>query len=67
VVDFGQELFCIEICIRVDLLMNMNASVRPGCVRTRLKIECQKIDLPERATIDLFDVGYGFDTPENGC
>jgi hypothetical protein len=42
------------------------AVMGPGCVKTRRKIERQKIDLPERATIDLFDVGYGFDTPENG-
>jgi len=37
----------------------------PGCVKTRSKIEREKIDPPERATIDLFDVGYGFDIPEN--
>jgi hypothetical protein len=37
----------------------------PGCVKTWSKIEREKIDPPERATIDLFDVGYGFDTHEN--
>jgi hypothetical protein len=37
----------------------------PGCVKTRSKIEREEIDPPERATIHSFDVGYGFDTPEN--
>jgi hypothetical protein len=32
----------------------------PGCVKTWSKIEREKIDPPERATIDLFDVGYDF-------
>lgn len=42
-----------------------SAALGRGCVKTPNKMERKKIDPPERSVFDLFDVGYGFDTPKN--